>query len=381
MTILFEAYAGKTSNIKTAERELIAFVKEIKESYSLTDPNYNPMNNVEVNNNIHLKKATDALKKEFKFNNLTISMYSDRNAGYTMVTPFLFFKGDEKKHEISVYIYMSINDIIENNLSGPEVLAVLLHEIGHNTDTCVPTRLRFILRSLLYAGINIPITLAANWSEPKIIKLIDWIFQKTYLRGIIVLCKQLLSELIKFKRIDFVVQVPQQAILSLVSVIHLTFLGYWGERKSDSMAVKYGYGPELVSSLNKFKDDGVSDKLSEKIIHSNPFTGLLYDLTDAIMCTFSIFTTPHPSNVNRAKNALTKLERELQNPNIPSDLKKEIKGEIKELNEMINEMNKVEFTNGRYHVFRGIFNRLASSGNGRNRNILDFMYPAEKYEE
>lgn len=381
MTILFEAYAGKTSNIKTAERELIAFVKEIKESYSLINPNYNPMNNAEVNNNIHLKKATDALKKEFKFNNLTISMYSDRNAGYTMVTPFLFFKGNDKKHEISVYIYMSINDIIENDLSGPEVLAVLLHEIGHNNDTCAPTRLRFILQTLLSAGINIPISLGYNWLEPKTMKIVDWIFQKTHLRGIIVLCKQLLTELNKLQRVALMSRVPHLATLSAVSIMQLTFLGYWAERKSDSMAVKYGYGPELISALNKFQDDGVSDKLSEKIIHSNPFTGLLYDLTDAIINTASIFVAPHPSNVNRAKNALTKLEREIQDPNIPSDLKKEIKREIKELNEMIEEMNKVEFTNGRYHVFRGIFNRLASLGNGRNRNILDFMYPAEKYEE
>lgn len=381
MSILFEAYSGKTSNIKNAERELTLFVEEVRQTFDIANGNYDVFNDMEVMKNTHVLKAMEYLRKEFKFKNIELILYSDRSAGYTIPDPMMFFKSKGKEYEINVFVYMSILDIITYNLTGPEILAIILHEIGHNIDHNHVTKLRAILRTLLSLGLNIPIHNFARGLHAGIGHVLDLIYKTTGFRNIIVQANRLINEVDAILRIYGATQLPRFVKTTAASIINLNFLGYYGERKSDSVSTKYGYGPELISALRKLGEDSETERLSTKIVNSNPITGIVYDLWDTVIEVFLIFIAPHPANINRAKNSVAKLKKDLNDPKLPKSLKKEIKEQIDSLEEMIKEMESIEFRQGRYHVFRGIINRTLNVGSGSNRNLLDLLYPAEKYEE
>lgn len=383
MTILLEAYSGATSNLKKAEKELDLLVKSLNKQYDTFNDEFYTTKARTVSDDPHLLKATKYLNAEFKFKKLIIDLFLDSPYGpHTIVSPFLFFKGDEKKKDIDVYVYIDVMTLVRYKLTGGELLAIILHEIGHNMDTCAPSKIKFYMKTATTFGMNILVPDIMNKLNRFSNQFIDKLFSNTTIRKFLFTYDRILIEVNSLMRILNISYLPLIAQKSLYQTLNLVHLGYYGERKSDSTAVKYGYGPELVSALTKLEQESKSSPtLAGKITNSNPITGILYDFYDACITLIGLFFSPHPSTVNRANNAIYKLKNDIKDPSIPPQLRKELMREIKELEAMRDYMNSPAFSKGHYYIFRAMANRLVSMGKGRNRNILDLLYPAENYED
>lgn len=385
--ILLEAYTGKNSNMKKAEVSLSKFIDLLYEGYKGDDKHI--INNFapKLNNNKYIKDVEKHLNNEFKFNSLKIQFNIldplSFNAGpHTIPSVFRFFRGNDIKEinkSLDVVVYMDIPFIVEHNLTTSEVMAIILHEIGHSLDLSAPSRFLAYFNAITTLGIFPLYVEGMRMLKTSINSIIDEIISVPIFRKSIVYYQHLLRDFYNLMRIDSTMKLPVYLFYGVLATLSGVHLNYYAERKSDSVAVQYGYGPELASGLNKLNQFTAQTNF-EKIVRSNPVSGLLYDLNDAIMMIVGIILKPHPANINRAKNALYKLKADLRDPSIPSNLKKEIKKEIAQLEKIVEDMETPSFKQNEYRLFTALTNRIVGYGTGRNRNILDLFHSAENYE-
>ncbi len=158
-------------------------------------------------------------------------------------------------------IYMFIGKPLLNILTPQELVGVFLHEFGHvyAVTSSVPQNIFFLFKSLLK---------------------LTFIIQPMLLR------------------LGVLTSVPHLLILYLfltASLNGITFTEHAGEYRSDSFALKYGYGDELIGALNKFhgKEKGKPG-----------FTSKIKDLIKKVLEIFQriftpIFNSTHPDTDKR----------------------------------------------------------------------------------
>lgn len=385
--ILLEAYTGKNSNMKKAEAALSKFVDMLYEGYKGDDKHFYNDIAPKLDNNKYIKEVEKYLNNEFKFKSLKIQFSIldplAFNAGpHTIPSVFRFFRGNDVEKinkSIDVVVFMDVAYVVENNLTAGEVMAIILHEIGHSLDLSAPSRFVAYFDTIMTLGLQPFVSDLYRGLKLNINSIIDNVLTVPALRKSVVYYQHLLREINSVMRITNISYLPLYTMYGLQQTMRGVHLKYYAERKSDSVAVKYGYGPELASSLNKLSQVTAQTDF-EKLVKSNPFTGLLYDLYDATFMVVSILFKPHPANINRAKNALYKLEDDLKDPNIPQSLKKEIKKEIQQLEKIVKDMETPSFKQNEYRLFTALTNRVIGFGRGRDRNILDLFHGSENYE-
>ncbi len=385
--ILLEAYTGKNSNMKKAEAALSKFIDMLYEGYKgdvkQLSNNFAP----KLDNNKYIKEVERYLNNEFKFKSLKIQFsildpLTFNGGPHTIPSVFRFFRGNDIENinkSIDVAVFMDVVYVVENNLTAAEVMAIILHEIGHSLDLSAPSRFVAYFDTLMTLGLQPVIAELYRGVKLNINSAIDNMISIPSFRKSIVYYQHLLRDINKIMRINNLAYLPLYLMYGARQTIKGVHLGYYAERKSDSVAVQYGYGPDLATALNKLAQVNAQTDF-EKLVKSNPITGLLYDLHDATMMFVTILLKPHPANINRAKNALYKLKSDLKDPSIPPSLKKEIKKEIEQLEKIIKDMETPSFRQNEYRLFTALTNRVIGFGSGRNRNILDLLHGAEKYE-
>lgn len=386
MSILLESYVGKTSNIKAAEKELSYIVNDIHRHYKKYYNSKSTKSPIYTNDS-HLKKCEEYLAKEFNVSSvhLNIGIINVLGGPCTIPTAFRFLNRKNKNGKIDisdmdVYVYMDISTIAIYKLTTAETMAIILHEIGHNLDFTVTSKLKTALYTIITSGI-FPITSEfMRVGSDSVNKIVDKLFINPVTRKIIVQINNMMSEINSYLRLWSVSNPVQLATDIQNFFLQAGYLGYYAERHSDSISAKYGYGSALASALNKITPATAKSNVNT-VIRTNPITGLGYDLIDATNQVLHVFMAPHPANINRFKNVVAKLERDYKDPSLPKELKKEIEKELKELNTIIKTLENPSLRIGKYNIFTALSNRILSGiGKTGNRNILDFLYKAEKYE-
>ena len=122
---------------------------------------------------------------------------------------------EESSENIEI-VYIFIGKPMLKVLTPKELVAVLLHELGHvySTSTEIPNNILVLLKSILVRPIKL-----FDSDKDSIISRLTFLYTMT------------------------------------VSIfIHgITFTQHIGEYQADNFALKYGYGDELITALNKFK--------------------------------------------------------------------------------------------------------------------------------
>ena len=256
----------------------------------------------------------------------------------------------DEKHELAVYIQMDQNLITDCNLTASEVLAVILHEVGHNFD--------YSPAQVFLVWYNFIANLLSNHALEYLAKTVT----QEYGRGVMMTIDNINDYLYNtapsignmlrrigktgFNVLKFLQAIGSPLAITMVPLYMLctpflyltnTFTRK-GEVYADSFAASYGYGPECISALEKIYAF-VNTKDTD-----NGFMQFFYDMAlfhNEVICFAS---GGHRTNQQRMLSMIDKLEDDLKNNIVDPSDKKELEAELKRAKDMYNKLINLDQT-------------------------------------
>lgn len=351
-----EMYIGKTSTLVEAERILDKMVKEMR--VNPTKDYTNSKENKELGSLLSKQfgfKETSIVWERFPevFTNYATLFSADITyAGWAMLEKGLDKGFYDKSHKhVCLIIGSQTLPSYMKDLTTPELMAILLHEIGHNFDTSP-----YMFVTVTYAIIQSIINSAKNFNEKlyaemavRIMSLLTLTsFGKTIASSLAKMWENFLDMIPILKELGYTlgkILSFYYKMLNPLAVIYTTpmyvknliqsplqYLVFQpmerkGEIFADSFATCYGYGKELSSALVKI----------EHIMTFKEAPNAIYDfMNNLALCEAAILNdilnVGHGSSATRIQSTLTYLRKELtHNRNYPESVKREINNEINEL--------------------------------------------------
>jgi hypothetical protein len=149
---------------------------------------------------------------------------------------------------------------------------------------------------------------------------------------------------------------------------------YSAEKFADNFAASYGYGVELAEFFNDYRTIENNEKI--KIRQSIPVCRVM-DLYSELLCTYTTyFANPHPDNYYRIKFTLDKLKFELKNNKDQLNPKQvaEIESDVNRLESMLSDAPKYyKAINEMFEIARSSKDRMGiKTNNITNNKIFDF---------
>lgn len=391
--ILSEEYYGTNDQLLIAEKAIAGLKEKINAKGTTVD--------VEATEEYAVLKS--ALCKVFGFSDMilaagvrydfgiyTIPMYRSPAFMFTNMGDSKFVSKNEygicftKEADVVVFVCVDFAVLDKNgcNLSPKELLAVLLHEIGHNffsTDrkTTMILMFEYVKNVLMSFVMNVehpevypqlvgqalfPLFLSKT-TYKWVAKLENWWLNLTKdmtSRKLFVGLRQSLS-LVKTEFVGlincvnclmnlplvYLLTIPRIVLMSIFNLltfgwIDTMYIGYDNEKFSDNFATTYGYGPDLASGLIKL-DDYLSKggtKTLKSYVESDDsgvtqFVINLYALPIALMS--HALLDCHPNTEQRVLNQTKLLRTELKKQKLSAATKKKILAEINRLEKIEKE--------------------------------------------
>lgn len=351
--ILLEYYAGKPKEFIRCEGYLREIIKLIKEDHDGANPfrQRNVYRDAEPCRKLERELADFFNVKEIKiyWNTGMVNAYTLPGASFTAMDRRKNYLGG-KYQNLKLYLVIYENLVYQANLTEQELMAVILHEIGHNFYYCPISAGFDLYMAILTLGLGpimVLISRALAYQLPNLVR--DWTKKNipmlnnigdtvndviTNINSVVApftmpiqLCAYLGNMLY-----SMVVNGPFDAIKNGT-------LGYGNEKAADSLAAKYGYGPEQASALHKMT-------LPENIVGSKmlramgPFGSIIDDLNQITAdIVYGMTLDPHPSNNQRAASMLKKLQKDLDKGDYPPDMKRDLQKEIDRMQKAFDVVN------------------------------------------
>lgn len=387
---VLEKYIGRRKELILIESELEKIIRKVQNgNFSVLKGSYKKPITVEELNECGENKEIERLfKKLFQLKNFDlIWCYSpipnamtpckslqilDRNYGVTK-------DGVDYNKKLSILVNINTGMITHLELTAAEIVAVILHEIGHNfyqsmfqildrinPYSAVSNLLTFIMTDVIQLG---RLTIKGNMFIDKIIDMLN-------LRPVTVIVQEALIVLSLFtpKTLAMFLKVLEgKAILRgdkiLQSLIDpSTIFNYNVEKHADSFAVDYGYGRDLASGLNKI------DQRVDNFVFNIPgynwimdFENLLYDIT---FQTFSGYPTVH----NRQTSALKRLKEAKNDPNLPPHLRKELDEQIKDFEKYYDNYMSASNKENCRRIFTWLYRSMVNKVFKGNVDLREIIY-------
>ena len=349
--ILDEAYYGekKAKPILDAMEDIVKLLKA------------NP--NAAVDELKEGKALNAAIKDVFGFKSVKVYWSNRPDFGrgpFTMFGARVLYSGNDNlafgnnqdrlydaDHVLKLYVQMDNVLVTMLDMNARELTAVLLHEIGHNFDyspasifdmwftliNAIFTGPQSILnyfvtnaiqeygRDVLMALMNLD-TYITRWIPPvgTIYRAVD-----KALFNITKFLNAMLSPL------TLIAIIPANLIFSPFNYLKNYFVRK-REVYSDSVAAAYGFGPELITGL---------DKMTSYMTESNTDLGVLeffYDLSRFQQEAYSFAMGGHTSNQQRMINVIAKLKEDLNDPRVDKEMKKECAKKLEECEKVYKAM-------------------------------------------
>ena len=355
LQILQEAYYGKPKEFVEIEKRLekiIEMIRLTKEEPSMA---------VDINSMKELEEIEDLFTKFFKNYKTSITFYSPilspaYNA-FTFPSSLSYFRKDPNNKRIArsedlfINVNVDIGLVYALEMTPQELMAIILHEIGHCFDASF-----FMLLS------NICINATVWFDSPdKISKVTFDLFGSLYntfirfLMGSVPIMSEfyqvfnrLVSSNPMINKIISDVQMVFASISSFVSVFNRpkpyrylfallnpsNVFGYANEKFADSFATSYGYGKDVASSMYKMQQR--KGLFLNDAVAKIPILNVGHDLLSVSARVSTLILDPHPHEAARIQSQLTKLKRDLNDPNLDYKVKKELLDNIRDLEDIID---------------------------------------------
>ena len=404
-----EAYIGKQPNLLAMEKCIDRIRKKYYEKYDVLDLVL--LKNVE--HDPDWARLVELIEEQFGFYSVTLTLYELQPTGTGSIPnactmPLHYdpvymaklrpnLKVDskhiryDKKAKFCTLITVNPKLLFSKELTSAEVLAVILHEIGHNFEVATLTAtlpfhyIQLILgwSSVLASGNPFSIAYYATillnpgrklfsdsykevQKDPvlsQIYSFMQYCFQYIALAGgisirmaiyhcIIRPFEQILPAAI-FDKLSGIVQT-----ISNLNPLHLAIaqLTYVSEKYSDSFVTLHGYGPEFASGIRKLHSTGDIFGAYE-VIQSTPILGHIFGLNDWIFDHIMSVLDGHPDDATRMLTQVNVLEADLKNTRLDAKTRKlinkdiaECKKSLKEINMNYNSMNRNSKAKTAYNI-------------------------------
>lgn len=269
------------------------------------------------------------------------------------------FKKEAKVNSI-IRVY---SDLIFNpEYTNEENFAVFLHEVGHNFQAAAnntmysleaATAIFKILQIFMEWGpleTGISLVTSSNWFKGIENRITNYITYNEFLSSILTVTSaciyilkkglnmvNILSNIIMYPInicLGVLYRIPK-FIIGLTTGIHQS--GYYGERFADGFAASYGFGEALASCLNKFENISVGDNTIDAIINEVPVLGHIVKLTFLPGMLLHGLIDVHPTTESRCASIIKDLKTDLNDPQLPPHLKKQLSKEIEDYEKAMHE--------------------------------------------
>ena len=250
----------------------------------------------------------------------------------------------DSSHEFICLLIFTNGLVRRLRLTGEELMGIMLHEIGHN----------FERRKYVFANLYI----SQCFQTFGAYELYSYIFRNGLAQFILDYQKE-------WPNIDFFCNVLYQLLIEfkdtvnflsggLVNFIqHFSYFVLTGkaiftplilktEQFSDSFAAKYGFGPGLISALDKIHKNENRSSILISNLNKIPVLRTILDIlkTPSRICS-ELFIDNHPVEEIRYENIKTDLMNDYNDPEIPKEFKPIIKQQIVQC-EKLQELNKTD---------------------------------------
>lgn len=339
-----ESYYGKLPEFEQIEDLLRSVIEKVKKDPKKSNPNKFP----------EMKKIQKLFTKVFGFKKSIIywEPFSNENAYTYSLNTFVILankgkdyikKGDrgfyDTSHTSVLTVYLSVGLILTSKLNEKQILACILHEIGHNFDFSGYHLIGYYLQNILTLGLNYiqysefedmdDVNDYKNKINKKIQKTDDEYYNKSKKRQkenkrIIEILKRSEKMNAIFSVVSLIGNMLNAPIFILFSpIIQLTSLGgKKGELFADSFATAYGYGTDLINGLDILSNTKKYYDPKSKVM------SFLQDLGNFQTEVYIAFNDIHGSNQERCMECKKKLVQDLKRNDFSPELKEELQKEI-----------------------------------------------------
>lgn len=360
---LHEVYFGKTPSIQKIENQLDKFRSKYIGSYVF---------NMSVNSDKDLLLLNRMFEDQFGFGCFTLNIINQPQINaFTMPISHRFdVQGDHSKNLLvdkNSYKFNKVFDyaclvciysgvIFNDNFTTPEVMAIILHEIGHNFYASIRKKNGGLanLYSALYAvqifldalrgQLDVDIFTNTNsWrssidkmkrdlreNDNVLIALYDFAKQVQSIGNVIVGGAAQIIDVLTLGALNVILAIPSlfAQVINPFTYVVLP-ISYADERLADNFPTMYGYGPDLASSMRKFEGvEAASASAITKAVQKIPVVSHIYNTMQ--LCGTVIMTAmdPHPTGIARAKDQLDMLEYELKKTDLDPKMRKYIQADV-----------------------------------------------------
>lgn len=406
---LLEVYFGDVG-LQRIERKLGQFRSKYFDNRIFNTLNYG------VNTDPDLLEINRLLEKEFGFGccSLNILMAPVGNACTFVPTgrfdiPYYDLKNHikatrtgfkyDKDLDLAVIIYISSYVIFNPEYTDREVLAIILHEIGHNFQCSLNgasglfSNIIVILMAIHHPIVALLLTNKSIDAYSKAINkakddknlLVALDFCANMMLSIPMTVGKTMRDLLVISKpiTELLVSIPFRVIRRLMNIyglIELPFT-YRDEKIADNFATMYGYGPDLVTGLEKIqRDTGPIMGTIYKI----PGIGLFYSSLELFSKEIMSFFDPHPVNYTRYRDQVKLLKKEIEKDDIDPKMKARVIKDINRIESEIAEFSKIRnsvadpllFTKAYYKVMYDLSEKVPSL-----KDLLMDIDPDKRFAE
>ena len=304
----------------------------------------------------------------------------------------------EADYACLVYIYSGL--IFNDAYSTEEVMAFIIHEIGHNFFSALNSKYGILIKFFIALDIiNKLYQIVLNPTNlPAVVKNIvnaTNLYQKLVTRFKLTLRDNESILIIIHDYVKMASQLGTTAIGSIIKFIDVITLGipslglslakayagvmnpasyllmmlpYSNERGADNFCTMYGYGPALSSGLEKMSNfNTTSPSNFINTFNKIPVVSNLYAINSQLSRIILTAFDEHPTELSRAADQLAMLEREAAKADIDPKMKKVILNDCKAIKNKINVMigynNSIDNKNMvRSAYFRSLYESSDSKG-------------------
>lgn len=282
------------------------------------------------------------LTEIFQCNSMNISWVPSTTANaYTYTKTWMSLNTDYKRSKtdkrltptndkLDIYICLNSALVHECKMNEREILAILLHEIGHNYQLhlvhwILATGVKFywMLATMVTDTINLNRILysvntgVSSFLAQRFPKLYNWIKDgdKEFAKILSALPKPILITALPYMLTRY--------------INPAYYANYYNERHADNFAVDHGYGKDLASGLTKLGRP--SEHTSSQWIKNNKIVGALYDLSDLQYNMMATLVGGYPSEQNRIVNTIERIKSNLTDPTITPSMRKDLLNQLADI--------------------------------------------------
>ena len=225
----------------------------------------------------------------------------------------------DSNHERFVFINFTAGTIAK--LEPDEIMAIMLHEIGHVFDITLTTFLVDLVLWILAASNGVG-AIFGRIIEPlktlitlKGLQWLDYLIIPAILKNLLFIGNTALSKVLgPLGGVTQIASICTTAMQNFSLKSFVPFANFAGERFADSFVTAYGYGDALIRALDKVDQKSYSTG-------TNKFFEVWSWSGGALIVPLMILIDPHPETQTRCKMILEDCEKAMKDPTMPKKMR------------------------------------------------------------